>query len=373
MNTTNPKPILVLGAYGEAGEAVVHRLVAEGLPIVASGRRPTALERLASSCPSIETLQLDVQDSEALASATRAAGLVVNCVGPYIGTGLEIARVAVSQGCSVIDLASEQEHHRRLQSLVPVCQEKGVTVLTGAGAYPGVSGLLLRGLLAQHPEATSAELALITGPPAESGRGAAQMLSGLAELAHEHSVLAGGELVRVRPGSRRRFTFPEPFAERDVLAWPQLEILEAAAAASIPNLSTFAALGGHAPSPAFLLRAVSWLRPTTTSWSYALLKQVLPRLKRPAAPNDPTTNQGAILVRVKESGHWFETSVLARDLRVATAWLPVLAAKRWASGDWDGGVVAVPMGFFDAVALTEAIRALRLAIDWNRAAGKSLD
>lgn len=355
MSFPNTEPILVLGAYGEAGEAVVRGLVDEGLPVLASGRRPRSLARLAASCPGIETLELDAQDAEALTRATRAAGLVINCVGPYIGTGAEIARIAVSQGCSVIDLASEQEHHRRLQSLAPACREQGVTVLTGAGAYPGVSGLLLRGLMAAHPGATSVELALITGPPAEHGRGGAQMLSGLAELAHWHAELAGGELVTVRPGARRRFQFPEPFGERAVLAWPQLEILEAATEGILDDLCTYAALGGHSLPPAFLLRAASWLRPTTGSWSHTLLGSVLPGFQRPPPAGDPTTNHGAILVRVEDQGTWFETSVLATDLPTATAWLPVHAAARWASGDWQGGVVAVPMSFFDAVAVTEPV------------------
>lgn len=348
--------ILVLGAYGEAGWAVVHGLVARGLSVLASGRRPEALEHLAAECPGIETLELDVQDTDALMRATQEAGLVINCVGPYIGTGSDIARIAVSQGCSVLDLASEQEHYRRLQPLAQACREHGVTVLTGAGAYPGLSGLLLRELLQRHPGATAAELALVSGPAQHPGRGSAQSLSGLSELAHPHATLEGGELVQVRPGARRKFEFPAPFGERETLFWPQLEILEAAATATVPSLSSHVALGGRPLPSQSLLRAASWLRPTPGSWSYTLLRRALPSPRGRTHAEDPTTNHGAIVVRVAEGGLWYESAVLVTDLPRATAWLPVYAAEQWVSGAWRGGQVAVPMSFFDAQVIAEDLR-----------------
>lgn len=347
MSTLTGQAILVLGAYGEAGEAVVQGLVAQGLEVLAAGRRPEKLALLKASCPAIQTVELDALDTAALAGAIRRAGLVINCIGPYIGSGLEIAQTAVGERRCIIDLASEQEHHRRLQALAGSCEERGVTVLTGAGAYPGVSGLLLEALLTAHPGASAAQLALITGPPADPTRGTAQLQSGLAELAHLHQYLQDGQLVRVRPGRRARFVFPDPFGECAALTWPQLEILEAASTKRLSSLSTFAALGGHSPPPAILLRAAGWLRPTPGSWTHSLLGKGLRILQRPPAPDDPTTNHGAILVRVEDTGTVYETAVLATDLPAATAWLPVFAARQWALGSWKRGVVAAPMSFFD--------------------------
>ncbi len=343
---TRPK-ILVLGGYGDAGRAVVDALCeADRFDVVAAGRNPKKLEALQAL--GVEVVQLDVRDTAALQAGVRGVGLVVNCVGPYIGTGAESAMVAQASGAVYLDIASEQEHYRRLNEVV---EPTGSLVIAGAGAYPGLSGLLLLALLEQHPGATKAELALIAGPPANPSAGRAQSVSAVIELAFPLQALRDGGLVSIQPGARRGFRFPEPFGEREALVWPQLETL--VLEPHLTDLETHVALG-HAPLPdPWVLRLLSWLRPVPGSFSLRLISRYLG--SRRVAEDEVIQNQGAVLASVRQGNAVHTLSVLTRDLTAATAWLPVLLANRWADGELIG------TGLVHAAQVLPPTEAVRLA------------
>jgi saccharopine dehydrogenase-like NADP-dependent oxidoreductase len=172
------RTVLVLGAYGEAGAAIVRGLCATArFDVVAAGRNAAKLAGLARSIEGLSTCQLDITHDEALRDTMACAGLVINCVGPYIGTGAQVAMAALDVGIPYLDIASEQEHYRRLRAMQARCIEAGGLILTGAGAYPGLSGLLLKAMIQRHPGARGAEMGLISGPHADPEAGAAQSLS----------------------------------------------------------------------------------------------------------------------------------------------------------------------------------------------------
>jgi hypothetical protein len=299
-------------------------LAADRFEVVAAGRDAQKLAPLEAA--GVEVVQLDVRDESALAACVGTVGLVVNCVGPFIGTGAPIAAVVQACGAVYIDIASEQEHCRRLRALV---EPTGSLVIAGAGAYPGLSGLLLLALLERHPGAKRAEMALIVGPPANPHAGGAQSLSAVIELAFPLQALREGELVNVVLGGQRVFSFPAPFGQREALVWPQLETLMLAP--YVDSLETHVALG-HAPlPPAWLLRTVSWLHPVPGS---AALRWIARYLGSRGVAVDPATqNQGALVVSLQEGEREHRLSALTVDLHMATAWLPTLLAKRWADGE----------------------------------------
>jgi len=228
------RTVLVLGAYGEAGAAIVRELCAtNAFDVIGAGRSREKLSALARGGEALRTLQLDITDQHALVRAVGDAELVINCVGPFISAGAQVAQAAREAGAACFDIASEQEHYRRLRALdAGPGQDRGL-ILTGVGAYPGLSGILLKSLLSRFPDSESAEMAIITGPHAAPSAGGAQSVSGVVELAFELSDLRGGRLHRLRPGRRRRLEFPAPFGARAVLTWPQLEVLAAAEAAGL--------------------------------------------------------------------------------------------------------------------------------------------
>jgi len=353
------RTVLVLGAYGEAGAAIVRGLCTTGtFDVLGAGRNREKLSALKRDNEALRTLQLDITDQPALARAIGEAELVINCVGPFISTGAQTARAARAAGAAYFDIASEQEHYRRLRALgAGPGQDRGL-ILTGVGAYPGLSGILLKSLLSRYPDAESAEMALITGPHAESSAGGAQAVSGVLELAFALSGLRGGRLHRLRPGRRRRFEFPAPFGAREVLTWPQLEVLAAAEDGELGELSTFAALGGERLPSWLLLQALAFLRPTPGSLSLSLVKRSLAArsARTTPAPDDATVNKGALVVSVRCGEETHTALALAHDLPAATAWLPVYAAKRWAEGALPRAGVAVPMDVLDADAVLAALR-----------------
>ena len=356
--TTEAKAVLVLGATGEAGSAVVRGLVAtRGFRVLGAGRDPDKLSALAALADDLSVLRLDIRDRGALADALSQAGLVINCVGPYLGSGAQIARAAIDARVAYLDLASEQEHYRRLLQLNQASHAAGVPVLVGAGAYPGLSGIVLAALLRAHPDAEAAEMALIAGPHADAQAGRAQAISGLLELATPLEALEGGQLRRIVPGRRRVFGFPAPFGARPVMAWPQLEVLHLAATGQLRDLSTFVALKGHVPPPRVLLRALGSLRPTPGSAVLRACERVLALRRARARPaTDPTTNHGAMVIALRAGATAHTATALATDLAAATAWLPVYIAQRWAAGELDACGVRLPMEVLSPEPVLAALR-----------------
>ncbi|MCP5068782.1 MAG: hypothetical protein GY946_19650 [bacterium] len=359
MPESNSKTIVVLGAYGEAGSAIAHGLAAEEqLNVVATGRDRGKLRRLRESCENLAIAPLDVHDGAALKNMLLEADLVVNCVGPYIGSGLEIARTAVQTGTAYFDLASEQEHYRRLRSLDAAGRQTGSLILAGVGAYPGLSGILLNALMNGFSNGFSGEMALISGRHAEPEGGAAQAVSGVIELAYALTDLENGQLRRVTPGGRKAFDFPEPFGSAEVMRWPQLEILALAATHRIRDFETFVMLGGEKPPPSLVLRALGYLSPTPGSWVLRQCKRVLNHRHVRSEPRtpDPMTNQGALIFVLRSAETTHTASVHVTDIPAATAWLPVYAAKQWAAGRLSARGLHIPMEVFDSDEVLAAIR-----------------
>ena len=342
--------VLVLGAYGEAGAAVVRGLCAtKRFEVLAAGRSADRLAALERSVDGLTTRVLDITDAQALNEALGCAGLVINCVGPYIGTGARTARSALDVGIPYLDVASEQEHYRRLQALDGRCRAEGGLILTGVGAYPGLSGLLLRALTHRHPDAFGAEMALVTGPHADPASGAAQSLTGVIELGYEHVALAGGELQSITTGRHRGFDFPDPFGARSVLTWPQMEILAMAKAGELRDLSTYAALAGE-PLPAWwVFKLLRRMQPRPGSRSLGIVKRGLTMLqsRRAVGPVDATTNRGAMIIHLETPKQIVSATALVNDLEAVTAWLPVYATTQWANGALAHHGVVLPMDVFD--------------------------
>ncbi|MDQ1255987.1 MAG: hypothetical protein QG656_582, partial [Candidatus Hydrogenedentes bacterium] len=153
--TETRKTVLLLGAYGLAGSAIAHGLLAEtDARLLLTGRDAAKLSALANQLGSsrVETRILDAFDAPALRGVCDHADLAINAVGPYAAGGADIARTVVESGTSYIDFANEQVHYRRLESLDARARERGVMLLTAAGAVPGVSTLVALHAARQLPE-----------------------------------------------------------------------------------------------------------------------------------------------------------------------------------------------------------------------------
>lgn len=360
------KNVLVLGGYGLAGCSVVESLLDAGLWVVAAGRNRNKLlelERSLGSTPAprvrpmrLKTCALDVSDNSgagiaALKHAMDEADLVINCVGPFILHGSRIARMAIDAGAHYLDIASEQEHLRRIVHLDGPARRAGLSVLPGAGAYPGLSGLLLGRLLERYPESTEAtiELAMSSNP---TGQGVAQLLSGALEMSFPLNEPEANSQKAIFPGTVENREFPAPFGVLPALRWPQLELQTLAKSYPKVKLRSFIWPGHNPEITKLQVYLMRWLRPDRRNWAYRLLEkkarsmsqkstgQGLPegsnatpqnrenQLRGPDPKIEKASTGGIVRVSVKDAKHIHWQSIQFPDTEKATAWLPVYLASK---------------------------------------------
>lgn len=144
---TQGRTAVVTGASSGIGAATVRRLAADGWQVVAAARRLDRLEDLASSCPGVRAVAVDVTDPSSVAALAEAAPvcdlLVANAGGAFDLAPLADADVkdwARMYDVNVLGLV------RTVQVLLPAltASPTGQVVMTGSTAgrwvYEGGGG-----------------------------------------------------------------------------------------------------------------------------------------------------------------------------------------------------------------------------------------
>ncbi|MCB1169084.1 MAG: saccharopine dehydrogenase NADP-binding domain-containing protein [Leptospiraceae bacterium] len=333
------KGVLVLGGYGLAGRAVVLGLLRAGWPVMAAGRNEKKLldlqSSMGSSTPPLETCVVDVSKTSdasliAMRQAMSQVQVVINCVGPFILHGSRLAGMALDAGSHYIDIASEQEHLRRLLKLDGQARRAGLSIVPGAGAYPGLSGLLLRRLLERYPKGAEGEIDLAMSSNPE-GEGIAQLLSGALEMIFPLvEPEASGER-EIFPGRLEYRDFPEPFGRLATLRWPQMELLTLSRSFSQTGFRSFIWPGHNPEISRFQVYLMRWLRPDRRPRAYRLLEKKARSMSQQSAgrtrhPEGSGTTGGMIRATLKDADHYHRLSMQFEDTERATAWLPVYLA-----------------------------------------------
>lgn len=332
-----PEPtILLLGAYGLAGRAILDRLVrTSGYRVLAAGRDAAKLAPLLSGHDPdrVVALALDVTDFEALRRACEGASLVINAVGPYAQHGAAIARVAIESGCAYIDCANEQGHYERLQPLQEAALHRGLPVITAAGAIPGLSTLIIAHLLRADAAADTVDVSWTQFRHAYAATGLASVMGGILEAAGSPRSLRAGALQPVVIGkAMKTLALPEPFGVKSMLEVPTIDVLTLPAQRPLKEFRVWFYLGDM---PIWLLGLVRVVQPHRRAWAYRLIAALMRRI------NDHET-AGAIargigpeaLLRIDVSGGTQPHSVfvLFRDGAAPTACLPVYLADQYLRG-----------------------------------------
>lgn len=90
---------------------------------------------------------VDVTDKDRLRTAIKGADAIVNAVGPYHRTALDIIDAAIDSGVHYVDMNDDHEVAEAVL-LDPLWDERArradVTVLVDCGVIPGLSGMLVR-------------------------------------------------------------------------------------------------------------------------------------------------------------------------------------------------------------------------------------
>jgi len=271
--------VLVLGAYGLAGRAIVERLLRDTPhDIIASGRRP---ERLASEFVNadrsrLETRVLDATDSAALAAACAEARVVINAVGPYNRDGFSIARTVVHCGRHYVDCANEQIHYERLIDLDDDARAAEVLLVTAAGLIPGLSTLLAAHLLDRCPDANRIDIRYAQLRHAYADGGHASVMGGVLDAVYRPYAVRGGERIAVPLGqSTDEAELPPPFGPRRFLEVPNIDVPVLAALRPLRDIHTWIHLGDQ---PAWLFGLIRFLDPARRRWAYRLISAIVDRL-----------------------------------------------------------------------------------------------
>jgi len=349
--------VLVLGAYGLAGRAIVERLAARTThSVVAAGRRADKLQALLKEIGSgrVRTLVLEATDFPALRDACASASFIINAIGPFARSGAAIARTAVECGRPYLDCANEQLHYRKLLELDASARRQGVPMITAAGAVPGLSTLLTAHLLKQFSAATEAEWCWAQFRHAYAESGLASMMGGILEALDRPVALREGKPSPIVIGrSAKEFALPEPFGRKRLMEIPTIDALTIPGRFSIQEFHTWFYMGDL---PTWLLNIVRILQPNRRPWAYQLIEAIMRRINNRDTAQAIAAGIGPeclLQVWARNSDETKSQSIVFRDGAAATACLPAYIADYYLRGEVSQTGLLTPLDLIDPAKLPE--------------------
>jgi short subunit dehydrogenase-like uncharacterized protein len=352
--------ILVLGAYGLAGRAIVEQVCRTSQQtVVASGRRRDRLQKEfgARRGECLETLELDATDAAQLRRACAAVDLVINAVGPFALDGADIARTVIESGRHYVDCANEQVHYERLLELREAARSAGTLLVTGAGVIPGISTLLAGYLLDQHGAAEAVDIVWAQLCHAYPDGGRATVMGGVLDAVYRPYCIRDGERRAVSLGhSVRQADLPAPFGSRLLLEVPTLDVPVLAERAALREIHTWVHV---TPQPAWVFGLIRLLNPAKRPMIYRLIDRVADRLTR--AEFARATQQGLrpealLLVSVSGAGRELRATLHFTDGAAPVGVLPARIARDLARGAIEQRGLTTPLDFYRWVDVREELQ-----------------
>jgi short subunit dehydrogenase-like uncharacterized protein len=123
--------IAVYGASGYQGKLVLAELAARGLEPVLVGRDRARLAAAGLADAEVRVAALD--DHDGLVSAFSDVDAVINCAGPFTGTGHRVIRAALAARTPYVDTTGEQEYLKSVfDTFADEARAAGVSVVPAA-------------------------------------------------------------------------------------------------------------------------------------------------------------------------------------------------------------------------------------------------
>jgi short subunit dehydrogenase-like uncharacterized protein len=134
--------IAVYGASGYQAKLVLTELSRRGIDAVLVGRHAERLRQAATTVGLTTSPRrvADLTDHAALVACFAGCDAVINCAGPFTGTGHTVMRAAIAAGCHYVDTAGEQLYLKTtFDTIAGEAERAGVTVVpaTNDGCLPG--------------------------------------------------------------------------------------------------------------------------------------------------------------------------------------------------------------------------------------------
>jgi len=149
----------IAGGQGLIGQGVCKALIEGGRidKIVALDLKTTG------KIEGVEERIVDVHDKSALIEIFKDLNLVVNIVAPYYRHGTAVADAALEAGIHYTDACADIEITKALLDQDEKWKNAGLTLLTGLGASPGMTNMLVKLLASRFEEVLEAHVVWATG------------------------------------------------------------------------------------------------------------------------------------------------------------------------------------------------------------------
>ncbi len=207
----------ILGGYGKVGlqaSRVIEEWGNSALRI--GGRNPEkAQNHFINEFPDAEWVKVDIANDDSLKNFITNCELIVNCAGPSHRITARVAQMCLSHGCHHIDVG-EGKNIEKMHN-----PSKRTAVFYGAGAIPGLSGLLPR-WLANSFDNVNNLIAYTGGLDQFTLSGAEDYLFGVLDEAKE-PLAAWKNGARCTSALNRRSGVTLPFFPREVNLQPYFD------------------------------------------------------------------------------------------------------------------------------------------------------
>jgi len=216
------KTVAVVGGAGRIGAttAAILRDRMPDLGLVVVGRSRARGEAVVADLgPGARFVQADMRDADGLRNAVDGVDCVVHAAGPFVDTEPRVLDAALAVGAGYVDVCDDASYTRWVQQRAVETRRRGLSAVTGAGVYPGVTNLLAAEIVdaARSEGREVEELDISLFAAGSGGAGPAILAATFALAARPANWYVQGERTLVPGFSHRRVVdFGEPVGKRAV-------------------------------------------------------------------------------------------------------------------------------------------------------------
>jgi Saccharopine dehydrogenase NADP binding domain len=233
---TQNRIVTVFGAYGHTGRFVVTELRKRGFTPILSGRDAAKLEEVGNAHPGSEVRVATVDDSVSLDRAMSGAVAVINCAGPFIDTAGPVVEAALRASIHYLDVAAEQAAVLAVfERFASAARDAGVVVASAMAFYGGLGDLLATAAMGEWDKADEICLAtaLDSWKPTRGTRVTGERNPG------RHFIFSNNTLERADPPPPRKWNFPPPFGQQDVVGLSLAETITISRHLQTPEIRVY--------------------------------------------------------------------------------------------------------------------------------------
>src|SRR5882757_7127627 len=213
--------ITVFGAYGHTGRFVVSELRKRGFTPILSGRDAAKLKEAGNAHPGSEVRVATVDDPASLDRALSGAVAVINCAGPFIDTAAPVIDAALRASIHYLDVAAEQAAVLAVfERFANAARDAGVVVAPAMAEWDAADEICIA-------------VALDSWKPTLGTRLTGQRNPG------RHFIFSNSRLERTDPPPARKWNFPPPFGEQDVVGLSLAETITISRHLQTPEIRVY--------------------------------------------------------------------------------------------------------------------------------------